>query len=275
MNDKNITIIKPKYGWQVVNLNELWNYRDLFYFIVYRDIKTRYAQSILGVGWAVIQPLFSMIVFTIIFGKLAKINSDGVPYFIFSYTALVPWTYFSSALAGSSSSLVGSSNMIKKIYFPRIVIPLAPVISKLIDFSIAFVLLIAMMIYMGYYPGVNLVFLPILILLMMLTSSGIGMILTALAVQYRDVNYGTGFLIQLMMYGAPVIYPASNIPEKFTFLYGFFPMVAVIEGFRAILLKTRAIPWDFIYTGYFVAIIIFIYGSYYFKKMERYFSDVA
>ena len=277
MEDKkeNITIIKPNHGWQIINWKELWDYRDLFYFIVYRDIKTRYAQSILGIGWAVIQPFFSMIVFTIIFGKLAKINSDGVPYFIFSYSALVPWTYFSGALSGSSSSLVGSANMLKKIYFPRLVIPLAPVISKLIDFSIAFFILIIMMIYEGYYPGANLVFLPILIVLMMLTSAGIGMVLTALAVQYRDVNYGIGFLIQLMMYAAPVIYPASNIPEKFMFLYGLFPMVGVIEGFRAILLQTRTVPWDFIYTGYIVAFTTFTYGAYYFKRMEKHFSDVA
>ena len=272
---ENLTIIKPNHGWQIVNWKELWDYRDLFYFIVYRDIKTRYAQSILGIGWAVIQPFFSMIVFTIIFGKLAKINSDGVPYFIFSYSALVPWTYFSGALSGSSTSLVGSSNMLKKIYFPRLVIPLAPVISKLIDFFIAFIILIIMMIYMGYYPGANLVFLPILIVLMMLTSAGIGMVLTALAVQYRDVNYGIGFLIQRMMYGAPVIYPASNIPEKFMVIYGLFPMVGVIEGFRAILLQTRAVPWDFIYTGYIVALTTFIYGAYYFKRMEKHFSDVA
>ena len=256
-------------------MNELWRYKDLFYFLVWRDIKTRYAQSVLGIGWAVIQPLFTMIVFTIVFGKLARINSDGVPYAIFSYTALVPWTYFSGALTGASGSLLGASGMMTKVYFPRLVIPIAPVISKLIDFGISFVILLLMMAYFGFMPSIQIIYLPLFILLMMITASGMGMWLTAMAVQYRDINYGMSFFVQLLMYVAPVVYPASNVPEPFRLIYGCFPMVGVIEGFRSILLQTNPIPWDLIGVGSVVALIFFISGAFYFRRMEKYFADIA
>lgn len=268
-------IIQPSKGWQPINWRELWQYRDLFYFLVWRDIKTRYAQSVLGIGWAVIQPIFSMIVFTIVFGKLARINSDGVPYAIFSYTALVPWTYFSGALSGSSGSLLSASGMMTKVYFPRLVIPISPVMSKLVDFMIAFIILLGMMAYFGFYPTIEILFLPFLILLMMLTASGMGMWLTAMSIQYRDINYAMGFFVQLMMYGAPVVYPASNVPEQFRILYGCFPMAGVIEGFRSILLQTNPIPWDLISVGTVVAVVLFISGAFYFRRMEQYFADVA
>jgi lipopolysaccharide transport system permease protein len=268
-------IIQPSKGWQPINWRELWQYRDLFYFLVWRDIKTRYAQSVLGIGWAVIQPIFSMIVFTIVFGKLARINSDGVPYAIFSYTALVPWTYFSGALSGSSSSLLSASGMMTKVYFPRLVIPISPVMSKLVDFTIAFIILLGMMAYFGFYPTMQIIYLPLLILLMMLTASGMGMWLTAMSIQYRDIKYAMGFFVQLMMYGAPVVYPASNVPEQFRLLYGCFPMAGVIEGFRSILLQTNPIPWDLIGVGSIVAMVLFISGAFYFRRMEQYFSDVA
>ena len=187
------TVIEPGSGWQLADFRELWDYRDLFYFLVWRDVKARYAQSILGIGWAVIQPIFSMVVFTIVFGNLAKVPSDGVPYAIFSYTALVPWAYFSSALTSASGSLVRASGMITKVYFPRLIIPLAPVLGKLVDFGIAMLILSAMMIYFGTVPTVWVLLLPLLVLLMMLTAAGMGMWLTALAVQYRDVNYALGF----------------------------------------------------------------------------------
>ena len=216
-----------------------------------------------------------MIVFTIVFGNLAKIDSNGVPYAIFSFTALVPWTYFSAALSSSSGSLLSSSGMMTKVYFPRLIIPISPVISKLIDFFIALILLAGMMLYFGFLPSTDIIYLPILILIMMFTASGLGMWFTALSIQYRDINYGMGFFIQLLMYAAPVVYPASSVPETYQTLYGLFPMAGVIEGFRAILLQTIQIPWDFIINGMIVSLLLMITGSFYFKRMEKYFADVA
>ena len=270
-----VTIIEPLKGWIPLKLNELWKYRDLFYFLVWRDVKARYAQSILGVGWAVIQPVFSMIVFTIVFGNLAKVSSDGVPYAIFSYAGLVPWTYFSSAFTGASGSLISASGMLTKVYFPRLIIPLAPVLGKLVDFGIALLLLFGLMVWFKIPPTIWALTLPLLILLMMLTAAGLGMWLTALAIQYRDVNYGLGFAVQLLMYAAPVVYPASLIPERFRLLYGLNPMAGVIEGFRAALLGTRPMPWDLIAVGSITALMIAVSGAFYFRRMERIFADVV
>ena len=222
-----------------------------------------------------IQPLFSMIVFTIVFGNLAKISSDGVPYAIFSYTALVPWTYFSGALTSASGSLLSASGMMTKVYFPRLVIPIAPIISKLVDFGIAFVILLGMTFYFGFWPSNQIIYLPFLIFLMMLTASGMGMWLTAMAIQYRDIHYAMSFFVQLLMYAAPVVYPASNIPEPFRLIYGCFPMAGVIEGFRSILLQTNPMPWNLIGMGSIVSALLFISGAFYFRRMEQYFSDVA
>jgi len=216
-----------------------------------------------------------MIVFTIVFGKLARINSDGVPYAIFSYTALVPWTYFSGALTGASGSLLGASGMMTKVYFPRLVIPMAPVISKLVDFGIAFVILLLMMVYFGFMPSIQIIYLPLLIIIMIITASGMGMWLTAMAIQYRDINYAMSFFVQLLMYAAPVVYPASNVPEQFRLIYGCFPMAGVIEGFRSILLQTNPMPWDLIGMGSVVSTLIFISGALYFRRTEKYFADVA
>ena len=260
---------------RLINLQELWQYRDLFWFLVKRDIKTRYAQSIMGVGWAIIQPVFSMIIFTVVFGNIAKINSEGVPYPIFSYTALVPWTYFSSSLTDSSKSLISSKNLITKVYFPRLVIPIAPVLAKLIDFGISFLILIGMMVWFGIMPSIWAAFIPILVLIMMLAAAGVGMWLTALSIQYRDIQYGSSFFIQLLMYLSPVIYPASNVPDKFQLVYAMNPMVGVIEGFRAVLLGTHSMPWFYIGIGSASALILFISGALYFRHMERYFADVA
>jgi len=260
---------------RLINLQELWQYRDLFWFLVKRDIKTRYAQSIMGVGWAIIQPVFSMIIFTVVFGNIAKINSEGIPYAIFSYTALVPWTYFSSSLTDSSRSLISSKNLITKVYFPRLVIPVAPVLAKLIDFGISFLILIGMMVWFGIMPSIWAAFIPILVLIMMLAAAGVGMWLTALSIQYRDIQYGSSFFIQLLMYLSPVIYPASNVPDKFQLVYAMNPMVGVIEGFRAVLLGTHSMPWFYIGIGSASALILFISGALYFRHMERYFADVA
>jgi lipopolysaccharide transport system permease protein len=271
----NRNVIEAKSGWRFVDFHELWEYRDLFFFMVWRDIKVRYAQSVLGIGWAVIQPVFTMIVFTIVFGKLAKIDSEGVPYAIFSYTALVPWTYFSNALTESTGSLIASSSMLTKVYFPRLIIPMTPVLSKLIDFGIAMLLLFGLMVWFKSTPTMWALGLPVLVILMMLTAAGLGMWLTALAIKYRDVRYGLTFGVRLLMYAAPVVYPASLIPQQYRLLYGLNPMAGVIEGFRAALLGTRPMPWDLIAVGSIAACIIIVSGVLYFRRMERVFADVV
>jgi len=274
--DQQLIIIDPEDKKnKLIDWQEIWQYRDLFFFLVWRDVKTRYAQSVLGVGWAIIQPVFSMIVFTIIFGNLARIDSEGVPYAIFSFTALVPWTFFSSSLASASGSLINSKNLLTKIYFPRLVIPLSPVIGKLIDFGISLLILIGLMFWYGVIPTIWTLMLPVFIIMMMLTSAGVGMWLTALSIQYRDIRYGAEFFIQLLMYGSPVIYATSIIPEKYQIIYALNPMVGVIEGFRAALLGTRAMPWNLIGIGSLMAIAFFLSGALYFRSMERYFADVA
>lgn len=270
-----VTVIKPTSGWRLVDWRELVRYRDLFLFLVWRDIKVRYAQSALGVGWAVIQPLFSMIVFTIIFGNLANISSDGVPYAIFSFTALVPWTYFSGALTDGTGSLIKGANMISKIYFPRLVLPMAAVLSKLVDFTIGMFVLAVLMIAFGVAPTLGVLALPLLIALMMLTAAGLGMWLSALAIQYRDVNYAMTFVVQLLMYAAPVVYPTSLIPEQYQLFYAINPMVGVIEGFRAALLGTRAMPWHFLAVGACSALALALSGALYFRNREKLFADVA
>lgn len=269
------TIIKRRTGWQFIDWKELQEYRDLFAFLVWRNIKVRYAQSTLGVGWAVIQPLFSMVVFTIVFGTLAKVRSDGVPYAVFSFAGLVPWTYFSNALTESTGSLIVNADMMGKVYFPRIILPLSSVLAKLIDFGIAMIVLAALMAWYRIMPSPWILILPLLILIMMLTAAGLGMWLTALAIQYRDVNYAMNFVVQLLMYAAPVVYPSSLVPEQFRLFYALNPMVGVIEGFRSVLLGTMSIPWDMIAVGGSVAIVMVISGAAYFRSKERIFADVA
>jgi homopolymeric O-antigen transport system permease protein len=267
--------IRQRKGWKPFDLAEFWQYRDLFRFLVWRDIKVRYAQSVLGVGWAVIQPVFTMIVFTIVFGKLAKVGSDGVPYAIFSFTALVPWTFFSNSLTEASGSLIGASGLLTKIYFPRIIIPITPVLGKLVDFFIALLLLFLMMVWFRTIPTIWILFLPFLILIIVLSATGLGMWLTALAIQYRDIKYGMSFAIQLLMYASPVVYPASLIPDKYRLIIALNPMFGVIEGFRSALLDTNPMPWDLIIVGGLAALTISISGVLYFNRVERIFADVA
>lgn len=269
------TIIEPQEGWRLINVRELWQYKDLLWFLVWRDVKSRYAQSILGIGWAIIQPVFNMIVFTVIFGNLARIDSDGVPYAIFNYAAMVPWTYFANSLTEAGGSLVSSSNLLTKVYFPRLIIPLAPVLAKLLDFGIAMLLLFGLMLYFGIAPTLGALALPLLVLLMMLTASGAGMWLTALAIQYRDVKYALTFGVRLLMYAAPVVYSVNLIPGQYRLFYGLNPMAGVIEGFRSALLGTNPMPWDLIGVGAGVAAALFVTGALYFKRMERIFADVA
>ena len=221
-------VIDAKTRWGLVDLRDLWYYRDLLYFLIWRDIKVRYAQSVLGVGWAVIQPVFLMIVFTLVFGRLARLDSDGAPYAIFSYVALVPWTYFSNALTDSTTSLVQNSALITKVYFPRIILPLSSILSKLIDFTIALGLVIGLLVWYKTVPNVGVAVIPLLVLLMILTAAGLGIWMASLAIQYRDIKYALTFIIQMLMFASPVVYPLNMVPERYQILYSLNPMVGVI-----------------------------------------------
>jgi lipopolysaccharide transport system permease protein len=267
-------IIKPKKGWQLIDFKELSEYRDLFYFLIARDVKVRYKQTVLGGLWAIIQPLFLMVIFTLFFGYLAKVPSDGVPYPIFNYTAMVAWSYFASAITFSSNSLVQETALISKVYFPRMLVPLAPIIAFLLDFAVSLIILIGMMFYYRVYPTIMVLFLPLLLLLMMLTASGVGMFLAAVNAKYRDVRYTISFLVQFWMFASPVVYPASIIPAKYHLIYAINPMAGVIEGFRSALLGTVAFPTDMLLVSTVVSIILLIFGALYFRRTERYFADV-
>jgi len=266
--------IKPQKGFQYVDLGEIIHYRDLLFFMIKRNIKVKYKQTVLGGLWAVIQPFFMMVVFTLFFGKLAKIPSDGIPYPIFNFSAMVVWAYFSQALSQSGNSIVGEGNLISKIYFPRIIIPLTPVLSGLMDFCIAFIVLILMMFYFHIYPTTSIVFLPFLVLLLILTASGVGMILAALNAKYRDIQYTIPFLVQLWMFASPIVYPSSLIPERYRIYYALNPMVGIIEGFRSALLRTDTFPTHTVLVSSLVSLTLFLVGLVYFKQVERYFADV-
>lgn len=268
-------VIESRSGWRSIDWGELYRYRDMFRFLTWRSIKTRYAQSVIGIGWAVIQPLFSMLVFTIVFGKLARVSSDGAPYALFSFAALVPWTYFANALTDSTASLIANSSMLSKVYFPRLILPLSAVTAKLVDFGIAMLMLFGLMIAYRVAPTSAVIALPLLVLIMVTTAAGAGMWLTALAIQYRDVSYAMGFLVQLLMYAAPVVYPMSLVPAKYQEIYSINPMVGVIEGFRAALLGTRAMPWSSVAIGSVSALLLVVSGALYFRRKERVFADVA
>lgn len=275
----NNTVIEPRSGWKFIDWKEVLGYKDLLYFMVKREVTVIYKQTILGLSWAIIRPVFSMIIFSVIFGNLVKAPSDGIPYPIFSYIALVPWTYFSTAMTRSANSLVNVAGIITKVYFPRIIIPLVPVVAGLIDFFIALAIVGFLMIYYSILPTANIVWLPLLIVLMIMTSAGIGMWLSALAIQYRDVRYAAQFLSQLLMYAAPVVWPVSLIKDKFgekiVFLYGLYPMAGVIEGFRSALTGHNPMPWNLIGMGALTAVILFFTGAFYFRQKERIFADVA
>lgn len=269
------TTIEPSPGWRFIDLRELWNYRELLYYLVRRDIKVRYAQSILGIGWAIIQPVFYMVVFTVIFGNLVEVDSEGIPYPIFSFVALVPWVYFSNALVDSSSSLNQNSSMLTKVYVPRLIFPLTAALGKFADFLIALVLIAGLAVWYGIVPTGWAVFLPVLIVLMVFAAVGVGIWLTALSVQYRDVRYALTFSIQGLLYVSPVVYPISLLPDKYRLLYSINPMVGVIEGFRAALLGSTSMPWDLIGVSAASTLVITVTGLYYFRRMERVFSDVV
>ncbi len=270
-----VTVIESRGGWRLIEWREFVQYRDLFRFLVWRSIKVRYAQSAIGIGWAVIQPVFSMLIFTVVFGNFAGIESDGVPYAIFSFAALVPWTYFSNALTESAESLVTNANMISKVYFPRLILPMSAVVAKLLDFAIASVILAGMMVWFGIVPTWGVLLLPLLVLLMMITAAGVGMWCTALAIQYRDVKHAMNFVVQSLMYAAPVVYSVTIIPEQYRPYYALYPMVGVIEGFRSALLGTQPMPWTLLAVSTVSALVIALTGCLYFRSRERLFADVA
>jgi len=268
--------IEPSKGWVSLKLHELWEYRELLYFLTWRDIKVRYKQTVLGAAWAIIQPFMTMVVFSLFFGRLAQIPSDGVPYPIWSYAALVPWTFFATGLTMSSNSLVGSANLIKKVYFPRLVIPIATVLSGAVDFVLAFIVLIFMMLFFGIVPTGNVVFLPLFLLLAFVTSLGVGLWLSAMNVQFRDVRYTVPFLTQFWLFATPIAYPSSLIEnETLRAIYGINPMAGVVEGFRWALLGTDTAPGPVIVVSTVAALILFISGLFYFRRMEKTFADVV
>jgi lipopolysaccharide transport system permease protein len=270
-----VTLIQPSRGWVSLKIHELWEYRELLYFLTWRDIKVRYKQTVLGAAWAIIQPFFTMVVFSLFFGKLAKVPSDGIPYPIFTYAALVPWTFFAYGLSQSSDSLVGSANLIKKVYFPRLVVPISGVISGVVDFVLAFIILLGMMFYFGIAPTWNVVWLPLLLLLALVTALGAGLWLSTMNVQFRDVRYTVPFLIQFWLFATPIAYPSSLLSEPWRTIYGINPMTGVVEGFRWALLGTDTAPGPIIAVSSLVALVLLISGAFYFRRMEKTFADIV
>lgn len=291
-------VIEPPKGWFGTSLAEVWHFRELLFFFVWRDVKVRYKQTILGVSWAVIQPFMTMVVFTIFFGGLAQIPSDGIPYPVFSYTALVPWTFFSLGIGGVANSIVLNASMLKKIYFPRLITPIAQLTASLVDFTLAFAVLIVIIIYYqltippslmqlalevaplqpapsGLIFSANVIFLPFFLLLAFITALGVGLWLAALNVQFRDVRFATGFIVRLWMFITPVIYPTSLIDSQWQWLYALNPMTGVIDGFRWALLGTGGAPDSTILPSAIVALVLLITGVMYFSRMEKSFADVV
>jgi len=268
-------LIQPTRGWGGVRLRELWERRELLYFLVWRNIRVRYKQTVLGAAWAILQPFITMVVFTFFFGHLGKIPSDGFPYPLFSFAALVPWSFFSNALTQSTSSIVDNANLIKKVYFPRLLVPISTVISGLVDFGLAFVVLIGMLFAYGVQPTVKVLFLPAFILLALVTALGVGLWLSAANVQFRDVKHIVPFLTQVWLFITPIAYPSSLLPDQWRILYGMNPMVGVVEGFRWALLGSETTPGGMLVVSAVVSVTLLVSGTYYFRRMERGFADVV
>ena len=270
-----VTHIHARHNFGSVDFRELYGYRDLCRFLVRREIKVRYAQSAIGIGWAILQPLFTMLVFTVIFGRLANVSSDGAPYALFSFAGLVPWMYYANAVSDGVNSLIANASMLSKVYFPRLLLPLAANAARLIDFAVAAVVMAGLMVWYGTPPNLGLAALPWLLVLMFLSAAGTTFWLATFAIQFRDVKHALGFVIQILMYAAPVVYPASLIPARYQTLYALNPMVAVIEGLRCGLLGTREMPWTFLVVGTASSLTIFCSGMLYFNHKQRAFADVA
>jgi lipopolysaccharide transport system permease protein len=272
-----VTDILPSKGWVSLRLRELWEFRELLYFLTWRDIKVRYKQTLLGAAWAILQPLLTMVVFSLFFGQLAGIQPGGdIPYPIFSYAGLVPWTFFVYGLSQSSNSLVGNASLIKKVFFPRLVVPIASVLSGVVDFALAFIVLIGMMLAFGIAPTANILWLPLFLLLAFITALGVGLWLSALNVEYRDIRYMVPFLTQFWMFISPVVYPSSLIADDLLrILYGLNPMVGVLDGFRWAILGEGAAPGPMVAVSAAVAALLLVSGTFYFRRMERNFADVV
>ena len=269
-----ITLIQPMRGWLALNLREIWDYRELLFFLVWRDIKVRYKQTLLGASWAILQPVFTMVVFSVFFGRLAKIPSDGIPYPIFSYTGLLPWTFFAAGLANGANSLVRDSILVKRVYFPRLIPPVSAVVGGLPDFFLAFLVLVAMMIYYGLFPTLaSVVWLPACLLLALMTAMGVGLWLAALNALYRDIRYIVPFLTQFWMYATPVVYPSSLLEEPWRTLYGLNPMVSVVEGFRWSLLRQSQPRLSMFALSLVMALILLVTGAFFFRRMEPHYAD--
>jgi lipopolysaccharide transport system permease protein len=270
-----VTLIRPSGGWRAIDLRELWAYRELLYFLIWRDIKVRYKQTALGASWAIIQPFFTMVVFSLFFGRLARVPSDGLPYPVFAFAALVPWTFFATGLTMSANSLVGSQDLIRKVYFPRLAIPVATVLACLVDFGIAFAVLVVMMLIYGVVPGAEVLWVLPLLLLALVTALGVGLWLSALNVQYRDVRHAVPFLAQIWLFATPVAYPSSLLSEPWRTVYALNPMVGVVEGFRWALLGANTAPGPMIVASSLAALVILVSGAFYFRRLERTFADVV
>jgi lipopolysaccharide transport system permease protein len=267
--------IQPSKGWVSLRFHELWEYKELLYFLIWRDIKVRYKQTALGAAWAIIQPFFTMVVFSVFFGRLAKIPSDGVPYPIFSYAGLVPWTFFAHGLTQASNSLVGSANLIKKIYFPRLVVPISSVTSGIVDFVLSFTVLLGMMLYYGLVPTINLLWIPLFLLLVLVTSLGVSLWFSAMNVHYRDVRHIVPFVSQIWLFATPIAYPSSLLPEPWRTVYGLNPMVGVVEGFRWALLGTDTAPGPIIIVSLLISLALLVSGAFYFRRLEKTFADTV
>jgi lipopolysaccharide transport system permease protein len=270
-----VTDIGPTSGWVGLRLRELWEFRELLYFLIWRDLKVRYRQTVLGAAWAVLQPFCTMLVFTLFFGRLAGLPSDGVPYPLFAYAGLVPWTFFAQGLTLSSNSLVANQALIRKVYFPRLVIPIATVVSSVVDFAIAFLVLLGMMAFYGITPSIQIVWLPWLFLLTIITALGAGLWLSAVNVLYRDVQYVVPFLVQVWLFTTPIVYPSSLIPEQWRAVYGLNPMAGVVEGFRWALLGSDTRPGPMLIASAMAALAMLAAGLFVFRRIEKTFSDVV
>lgn len=278
LNQISITYLKPAKGLAALNLKDLWDYRELIYFLTWRDLKVRYKQTVLGFTWVILQPLINMVVFTILFGQLLKVPTDGIPYPIFSFAALLPWLYFAGSLTRSSTTLVGSANLISKVFFPRMVIPIAGVLSGIVDFLVSLIVLIGMMLFYKIIPTWNLLLLPVFLFLAMLTALGFGLWFSALNVRFRDVNHLVPFIIEIWKYATPVIYGATLIPERFRFLLGLNPMTGVVEGFRWAILGSKYVesfdPGPLFFISISITLVVLISGVIFFRNTERTFADI-
>ena len=272
--DEPLIVIGPGKSWIAVSPRDLWPYRELFYFLIWRDLKLRYKQTVLGAGWVIMQPLLTTLIFTVFLGKLVRVPSDNVPYPLFAYAGLLPWTFFASAVTYSGNSLIGSSHLITKVYFPRVIIPGAAIGARLVDFAVAFTLLLGLMVIYGIKPTWSLVALPLLILLLTLLTLGLGMWSAALNVKYRDIGIALPVLIQLWMFVSPVVYPASLVPAKWRWIYALNPMVGIIEGFRASVFGLQA-EFQPLVISTIVTLGLLIYSAYIFKRMEKDFADLV